>query len=151
MPQWSLCTSVEKWISLGKAHPTITSTLPHLTARTGPANTRHFIVIRHRLLISRLKKQYFAFHKKRNKVLIDQPDRWRINNLNPHHSKCGIITAEIWSSSQKSNTAQANWRQIHYFSHGVHEGKKKAFQAPFERTNSASRAQELPKITGSHH
>lgn len=49
-----------------------------------------------RLISKRGRKNthYCTFHKNETKVLIDQNDQSRINNLNPHHSQRGVIAAE---------------------------------------------------------
>lgn len=44
---------------------------------------------------------YCTFHKNETKVLIDQNDQSRINNLNPHHSLRGVIAAETQLSLLK--------------------------------------------------
>lgn len=41
------------------------------------------------------EKNNSIFHEKETKVLIDQGDQLRINNLNFHHFQHSIITAEI--------------------------------------------------------
>ena len=46
-------------------------------------------------LISKRKSYNCTFHKNETKVLIDQTDQSGINNLNPHHSQCSLIAAEI--------------------------------------------------------